>query len=116
MVQRYSGLRLVDVVTLRTDSLRDDGLMIMSQEKNERPVFVPLPGFVLDLLRNLPPKSTKYFFSTGTSTIKTAVNDWSEKMRQRYVKAGVEIFAIAAMCRFLASAMTEATRNTWSRR
>jgi hypothetical protein len=33
LIQRYSGLRLVDVVTLRTDSLREDGLMIMSQEK-----------------------------------------------------------------------------------
>ena len=90
LVQRYSGLRLVDVVTLRTDSLREDGLMIMSQEKNEQPVFVPLPAFVLDLLRKLPPKSAKYFFWTGTSTIKTAVNDWSEKMRQLYVEAGIE--------------------------
>ena len=84
LVQRYSGLRLVDVVTLRTDSLREDGLMIMSQEKNEQPVFVPLPTFVVDLLRKLPPKNPKYFFWTGTSTIKTAVNDWSEKMRQLY--------------------------------
>jgi hypothetical protein len=75
LVQRYSGLRLVDVVTLRTDSLREDGLMIMSQEKNEQPVFAPLPAFALDLLRKLPPKSAKYFFWTGTSTIKTAVND-----------------------------------------
>jgi len=37
LVQRYSGLRLVDVVTLRTDSSREDGLMILSQEKNEEP-------------------------------------------------------------------------------
>ena len=90
LVQRYSGLRLVDVVTLRTDSLREDGLMIVSQEKNEQPVFVPLPAFVIDLLIKLPPKSQKYFFWTGTSTIKTAVNDWSEKMRQLYVEAGIE--------------------------
>jgi integrase len=90
LVQRYSGLRLVDVVTLRTDSLREDGLMIMSQEKNEQPVFVPLPAFVVDLVRKLPPKSPKYFFWTGTSTIKTAVNDWSEKMRELYVEAGIE--------------------------
>jgi hypothetical protein len=90
LVKRYSGLRLVDVVTLRTDSVCEEGLMITSQEKNEQPVFVPLPAFVLDLLRNLPPKSQKYFFWTGTSTIKTAVNDWSEKMRQLYVEAGIE--------------------------
>ena len=90
LIQRYSGLRLVDVVTLRTDSLREDGLMIVSQEKNEQPVFVPLPPFVVDLVRKLPPKSQQYFFWTGTSTIKTAVNDWSEKMRQLYVEAGIE--------------------------
>jgi hypothetical protein len=36
LIQRYSALRLVDVVTLRTDSLREDGLMIVSQEKNDR--------------------------------------------------------------------------------
>jgi len=90
LIQRYSGLRLVDVVTLRTDSLREDGLMIVSQEKNEQPVFVPLPPFVVELVRKLPPKSRGYFFWTGTSTIKTAVNDWSEKMRQLYVEAGIE--------------------------
>jgi integrase len=90
LIQRYSGLRLVDVVTLRTDSLREDGLMIVSQEKNEQPVFVPLPPFVVELTRDLPPKSREYFFWTGTSTIKTAVNDWSEKMRKLYVEAGIE--------------------------
>ncbi|MBC8167377.1 MAG: tyrosine-type recombinase/integrase [Bryobacteraceae bacterium] len=90
LIQRYSGLRLVDVVTLRTDSLQEDGLMIVSQEKNEQPVFVPLPPFVIELVRKLPPKSRQYFFWTGTSTIKTAVNDWSEKMRQLYVEAGIE--------------------------
>ena len=64
--------------------------MIASQEKNDQPVFVPLPPFVLDLVRKLPPKSRDYFFWTGTSTIKTAVNDWSEKMRRLYVEAGIE--------------------------
>jgi integrase len=90
LIQRYSALRLVDVVTLRTDSLREDGLMIVSQEKNEQPVFVPLPPFVVELVRKLSPKSRDYFFWTGTSTVKTAVNDWSEKMRQLYVAAGIE--------------------------
>ena len=90
LIQRYSGLRLVDVVTLRTDAVREDGLMIMSQEKNEQPVFVPLPPVVIDLIGKLQPKSPQYFFWTGTSTIKTAVNDWSEKMRQLYVEAGIE--------------------------
>ncbi|HEX4134026.1 MAG TPA: tyrosine-type recombinase/integrase [Bryobacteraceae bacterium] len=90
LIQRYSALRLVDVVTLRTDAVREDGLMIMSQEKNEQPVFVPLPPVVIDLIGKLKPKSAEYFFWTGTSTIKTAVNDWSEKMRQLYVEAGIE--------------------------
>ena len=90
LIQRYSALRLVDVVTLRTDSVREDGLMIVSQEKNEQPVFVPLPPFVVELVRKLSPKSRDYFFWTGTSTVKTAVNDWSEKMRQLYVAAGIE--------------------------
>ncbi len=90
LIQRYSGLRLVDVVTLRTDAFREDGLMIASQEKNEQPVFVPLPPFVLELVRRLPSKSRDYFFWTGTSTIKTAVNDWSEKMRRLYIEAGIE--------------------------
>jgi hypothetical protein len=82
LIQRFTGLRLVDVVTLRTDSFCEDGLMISSQEKTEQPVFVPLPQFVVEIARKLQPKSRDYFFWTGTSTIKTAVNDWSEKMRQ----------------------------------
>ena len=90
LIQRYSGLRLVDVVTLRTDALQSDGLMIASQEKNEEPVFVPLPPFVVELVKNLTPKSKHYFFWTGASTIKTAVNDWSEKMRRLYEAANIE--------------------------
>src|SRR4029434_7368048 len=78
------------VVTLRTDSLRDDGSKTVSQKKREKPVFVPLPPFVIERVRKLRPKSRQYFFWTGTSTIKTAVNDWSEKMRQLYVEAGIE--------------------------
>jgi integrase/recombinase XerD len=89
-IQRYSALRLVDVVTLRRDSLMHDGLMISAQEKNEQPVFVPLPPFVIQLIKNITPKSENYFFWTGTSTIKTAVNDWSEKMRKLYEAAGIE--------------------------
>ena len=34
LVQRYRSLRLVDIVTPRTNSLREDRLMIMSQGKN----------------------------------------------------------------------------------
>jgi integrase len=90
LIQRYGALRLVDVVTLRTDALAEDGLMIASQEKNDVPIFVPLPPFVIDLLRKLTPKSDDYFFWTGTSTIKTAVNDWSEKMRRLYHAAKIE--------------------------
>ncbi len=90
LIQRYSGLRLVDVFTLRTDALADDGMMIASQEKNEEPVFVPLPPFVIELVKNLQSKSKDYFFWTGTSTIKTAVNDWSEKMMRLYEAAGIE--------------------------
>jgi len=91
LVQRYRGLRLVDVVTLRMDSLREDRLMIMRQQKkpNNRS-SCPSPRFVVDRVRKLPPKSPKYFFWAGTSTIKTAVNDRSEKMRQLYVEAGIE--------------------------
>ena len=61
LIQRYGGLRLVDVVTLRTDALKSDGLMIASQEKNEEPVFVPLPPFVVTLARNLPPRAKSTF-------------------------------------------------------
>jgi integrase len=64
--------------------------MIATQEKNEQAVFVPLPPAVIDLVRKLPPKSPQFFFWPGTSTIKTAVNDWSEKMRRLYVEAGIE--------------------------
>ena len=54
---------------------------------------LPPPVYLMDsryLVGKLPPKSRDYFFWTGTSTIKTAVNDWSEKMRRLYVEAGIE--------------------------
>jgi integrase len=40
-------------------------------------------------MRDLQPKSSTYFFWTGTSTIKTAVNNWSEKLRRLYEAAGI---------------------------
>jgi hypothetical protein len=46
---------------MRTDAVREDGLLIMSQEKNEQPVFVPLPPVVIDLIGKLQPKSAEYF-------------------------------------------------------
>jgi hypothetical protein len=67
LIQRYSDLRLVDFVTLRTDALADDGMMIASQEKNEEPVFVPFLSHVLALPITLSTASKNFFPGTSQS-------------------------------------------------
>jgi hypothetical protein len=56
LAQRYSALRISDVVGLEVASLQDDGILVKAQRKTDNPVFCALPPFVVAALRSTPPK------------------------------------------------------------
>jgi integrase len=72
LAQRFSALRISDVVALETATLTGDGVLVRAQRKTDAPVYCALPPFVVDALLSFPPKSERYLFWTGKRTI----SDW----------------------------------------
>ena len=63
----YSGLRIGDAVTLRTDRIVDGKLFLYTQKTNV-PVFCPLPEIVTDAVNALVPVTDHYYFWSGPRT------------------------------------------------
>jgi len=87
---RYTGLRIGDVATLETKRLEGNSVLLYTH-KTGVPVYVPIPGFVADALReqatlNVNPR---YFFWTGESTVKCTSATWQRNLKTLFRKAGV---------------------------
>ncbi|MCS7042738.1 MAG: site-specific integrase [Bryobacteraceae bacterium] len=88
LLMRYSGLRIMDAVTLARDRIRDGKLFLYTQ-KTGTPVWVPLPPVVLRALEAFEPESARHFFWTGTSRPDAAARVWSNKLRKIFLRAGL---------------------------
>jgi site-specific recombinase XerD len=75
LTMRFSGLRISDVATLRTDSLQGDHLVLRT-EKTGTPVKVLLPQAVADALRKIKRKNSQYFFWGGRSKLVSVTDLW----------------------------------------
>jgi integrase len=65
-VLRYAGLRISDAAGLAKDRLTADGkLFLHMQHKTRVPVYVPLPPFVVDTLRDQAKQSVNAISSSG---------------------------------------------------
>ena len=67
LLMRWSGLRIGDAAKLERSRLQADRLLLY-QAKTGTPVFVPLPHFVAESLRNVPPcrePNPRHFFWSG---------------------------------------------------
>ena len=63
LLQRWSGLALLDAATLKRELLRgDDNLTQVHRTKTSTDVFVPLPPAVAKMLRAHPNDNPDYFF------------------------------------------------------
>jgi len=89
LVLRYSGLRLGDVATLRTDRLIGQKIQLYTA-KTGTPVYCVLPEFVADLLNCLPRISERYFFWTGNSTKHTVNGIWQRILQSLFELAGIK--------------------------
>lgn len=89
LVLRFAALRISDVVALEVSNLNDDGITLPAQRKTDEPVHCALPPLVVQSLRNLTPKSPRYFFWTGNGQVETAMKDWSATMLKLFRAAGM---------------------------
>ena len=92
-VLRYAGLRISDAAGLAKDRLSPDGkLFLHMQRKTRVPVFVPLPPFVVSVLREQAAQSVhpQYFFWTGVGTIESACASWKRTLYRIFELADVQ--------------------------
>jgi integrase/recombinase XerD len=89
LTMRFSGLAIQDTATLKITAL-ENGHLILRRTKTGTPVTVLLPKMVEEMLLALDPKSSEYFFWTGTSEPKTAASVWGQRLRTVFTHAGIE--------------------------
>src|ERR1017187_3720917 len=89
LLMRYSGLRISDAVSLRTDAIDSSGCLFLYQAKTGNPVKIPLPAIVLEALASLDMALEQYYFWSGVGKLKTALTEWQERMKKVFVIAGV---------------------------
>ena len=91
LLMRWSGLRIRDAVTLEKTRLHGDSLLLY-QAKTGTPVYVPLPSFLVESLRELPPgpkPNPRYFFWSGNGSAKSAVANWQRSFRRLFTLADI---------------------------
>jgi integrase/recombinase XerD len=88
LLLRYSGLRITDAVTLQKDKIKG-GKLFLYQTKTKYPVWVPLPGMVLDALAAIEQPGTHYYFWSGNSKIRHAPTRWQDRLSKVFVIAGI---------------------------
>jgi len=80
LVLRYSGLRIGDASMLTVDRFKGDDLYIYTQKSGTH-VFVPLPPFVMNLVRAITPKHGEFLFTgPGSLRMETASDLWRRKL------------------------------------
>jgi integrase len=87
LLLRYSGLRIRDAVTLSRERISDSRLFLYTA-KTGTAVYCPLPPFVTSALEAIP-KIGNYFFWTGESKPKSAVEDWQRSLKRLFELARV---------------------------
>jgi integrase/recombinase XerD len=83
LVMRWSGLSILDAVTLERHRL-DGNRLLLYRHKTKVPVFVPLPGNLVGLLEGLPNSTPRYFFWSGNGDPHTAKKGWQRSLRRLF--------------------------------
>lgn len=83
LLMRWSGLSILDAVTLERARLHGDRLLLY-RHKTKVPVFVPLPPSIAKLLHSLPNSNPRYFFWSGNGDPHTAKKGWQRSLRRLF--------------------------------
>jgi len=88
LLMRYSGLRILDAVTLTQDRIKG-GKLFLYQAKTDEPVWVPLPEIVIKALEEIAESGRPYYFWIGTSKLRHAPTKWQERLKKLFAIAGI---------------------------
>lgn len=86
-ILRYTGLRISDAAKLQTSHVQD-GKVLLRTEKTGTLVWIPIPGFVVDALAEVP-RVGEFYFQTGHAKPKTVRGGWDRTIRTILRLAGV---------------------------
>jgi integrase/recombinase XerD len=87
LVLRYTGMRIGDTVTLERERITGNKLLLYTA-KTGTPVYCPLPDFLIQALAAVP-QTSRYFFWSGESKVKSAVGDWQRSLAKLFRLAEV---------------------------
>ena len=85
LLLRWSGLSILDAVTLERRRLTGDRLLLY-RHKTKVPVYVPLPIDVAKMLDSLPNSNPRYFFWSGNGDPHTGKKGWQRSLRRLFKK------------------------------
>ena len=88
LLLRYSGLRIGDGVQLDVNRIEGSKLLLHT-ENTGVPVYCVLPEMVVKALNAAPHSSTRYFFWTGKSTVRSAKGKWQRRLQRLFELAKV---------------------------
>lgn len=89
LLLRWSGLSILDAVTLERSRLHADRLLLY-RHKTKVPVYVPLPPFLVRILDTLPNDNPRYFFWSGNGDPHTAKKGWQRSLRRLFRSVGLK--------------------------
>jgi integrase/recombinase XerD len=90
LLLRYSGLRIGDAAMLTTERFKGDDLFVYTQKSGTH-VYVPLPPYVMELVKRIRPRHGKYLFVGPESLrMETASDLWRRKLTRVFTAAGIE--------------------------
>jgi integrase len=78
-ILRYTGLRISDAASLKTSHVRD-GKVLLRTEKTGTLVWIPIPGYVVEALEEVP-RVSEFYFQTGNAKAKTVRGGWDRCIR-----------------------------------
>ena len=94
LLLRYTGLRISDVATLARNRVRNRRIYLRTM-KNGKPIFLPIPPVLGDILDALPePKGTqgrsRYFFWSGNGTTRAVIRGATRTLARVFELSEVE--------------------------
>lgn len=89
LLQRWSGLSIIDAVTLSRTRLYENNAVELRRTKTGEPVLTKVPDYVADMLRLMPNPHPGFFFWDGAKLKASLVHEYSGYLRVVFDQAGI---------------------------
>ncbi len=92
LLMRYSGLAILDAVTLSRGAIDRAGHLTLRRAKSGELVMAHLPDRALEAMGRFSPVSEQYYFWSGIAQPETAAKYWRGRLHRIARRAGIESF------------------------